>query len=127
MYFIAAFALLMLFFSLIMLLKPFAFAQCIITFSEQPYFHPLEIISRLMAGGVFVAYADDTQYPVLFNLLGLVLLLVALGLALTPPGLHKQFAVQSAVRCKNYFRFIGVFSVSVSFALLYAAVGHLIR
>lgn len=116
----------MLLFSLMMLFRPYAFAQGIINFSEQPYFHPFEIISRLIAGGIFVAYATDTQFPLLFKVIGLVLLLVGTGLALTPANLHKKFAVQSAVRCKNYFRLIGMASVVLSFALIYAAVGHVI-
>jgi uncharacterized protein YjeT (DUF2065 family) len=126
MYFIAAFGLLMLLLSLMMLFRPYAFAQGIINFSEQPYFHPFEIISRLIAGGVFVAYAADTQFPLLFKVIGLVLLLVGAGLALTPPRLHKKFAVQSANSCKNYFRFIGVVSVVLAIALIYAAVGQVI-
>lgn len=123
MYFIAAFGLLMLLFSLMMLFRPYAFAQGIINFSEQPYFHPFEIISRLMAGGIFMAYAAETQFPLLFKVIGVVLLLVGVGLALTPPRLHKKFAVQSALRCKNYFRLIGVVSVGLSIALIYAAAG----
>lgn len=123
MHFIAAFGLLMLLFSLLMLFRPYAFAQGIINFSEQPYFHPFEIISRLIAGGIFVTYAADTQFPLLFKVIGLVLLLVGTGLAFTPASLHKKFAVQSAQRCKNYFRLIGVVSVGLSFALIYAAVG----
>jgi uncharacterized protein YjeT (DUF2065 family) len=126
MYFIAAFGLLMLFFSLVMLFRPYAFAQGIINFSEQPYFHPFEIISRLIAGGVFVAYASDTQFPLLFKVIGLVLVLVGVGLALTPPRLHKKFAVQSAHRCRNYFSWIGLVSVVLALALIYAALGHLI-
>lgn len=47
--------------------------------------------------------------------------MVGLGLALTPPRLHKKFAVQSAQICKNYFRWIGMFSVVLSLALIYAA------
>ncbi|MDF3123666.1 hypothetical protein [Rheinheimera sp. 1928-s] len=123
MYFIAAFGVLMLLFSLMMLFRPDAFAQGIISFSERPYFHPFEIISRLIAGGIFVAYAADTQFPLLFQVIGLVLLLVGTGLALTPPRLHKKFAVQSANSCRNYFRLIGAVSVGLSFALIYAAVG----
>lgn len=126
MYFIAAFGLLMLFFSLMMLFRPHNFAQGIINFSEQPYFHPFEIISRLIAGVIFIAYASDTQFPLLFKIIGSVLLLVGVGLACTPPGLHKKFAVQSANSCKNYFRFIGVVSVVLAIALIYAAVGHVI-
>lgn len=126
MYFIAAFGLLMLLFSLMMLFRPHAFAQGIINFSEQPYFHPFEIISRLIAGGIFVSYATETQFPLLFKIIGSVLLLVGVGLVLTPPALHKKFAVQSANSCKNYFRFIGVMSVVLALALIYAAVGHVI-
>ena len=125
MYFIAAFGLLMLLFSLMMVFRPQAFAQSIVDFSEQPYFHPFEIISRLIAGVLFVTYAADTRFPLLFKVIGLVLVLVGVGLAFTPPRLHKKFAVQSALRCKNYFRFIGIASVVLSFALIYAAIGHL--
>jgi hypothetical protein len=126
MYFIAAFGVLMLFFSLLMLFRPNAFANGIINFSEQPYFHPFEIISRLIAGGIFVAYASDTHFPLSFKVIGLVLLLVGAALALTPPRLHKKFAVQSANKCRNYFSLIGMVSIGLSLTLIYAAAGHLI-
>lgn len=126
MYFIAAFGLLMLVFSLMMFIRPDAFAQGIINFSEQPYFHPFEILSRLIAGGIFVLYAAETQFPQLFHVLGTVLLLVGAGLALTPARIHKKFAVQSAHRCRNYFRWIGLVAVVLALALIYAALGHLI-
>lgn len=52
--------------------------------------------------------------------------LIGAGLALTPPRLHKQFAVQSANSCKHYFHLIGLVSVVLAVALIDAAIGHVI-
>ncbi|MCA1930148.1 hypothetical protein [Rheinheimera sp.] len=123
MYFIAAFALLMLYLSLFMLFRPQAFSQGIINFSGQSYFHPFEVLSRLIAGGLFVVYADDCLQPELIRTLGYLFLLVGIGLAFTKPALHKKFALESARRLQHHFRWIGFCSVFLSFALLHLATG----
>ena len=121
MYFIAAFGLLMLFFSLVMVIKPSAFANGIIAFSEQPYFHIAEVVSRIIAGVIFIQYCADTRFPQIFLAIGIVLLCVGIGLACTPPSQHRKFARWSAQAFKNQFRLIGVVSVPLSLLLIYAA------
>ena len=121
MYFIAAFGLLMLFFSLVMVIKPSAFANGIIAFSEQPYFHIAEVVSRIIAGVIFIQYCADTRFPQIFLAIGIVLLCVGIGLACTPPSQHRKFALWSAQAFKNQFRLIGVVSVPLSLLLIYAA------
>ena len=89
MYFIAAFGLLMLLLSLVMAVKPESFSKGIISFSEQPYFHIAEVISRIIAGLIFTHYSTDTQFPQTIFAIGIVLLGVGMGLALTHPTIQK--------------------------------------
>lgn len=121
MYFIAAFGLLMLLFSLVMIVRPAAFADGIIAFSEQPYFHIAEVVSRIIAGVIFIQYCADTRFPQIVLAIGIVLLCVGLGLACTPPCQHRKFARWSAQVFNNKFRLIGVVSVPLSLLLIYAA------
>ncbi|MEO3679748.1 hypothetical protein ABGI61_12000 [Rheinheimera sp. FR7-31] len=123
MYLIAAFGLLMMSLSLAMVAKPDAFSNGIITFSEKSYFHLFEIISRIAAGIIFIAYAENTLFPITISFIGYGLILVGLGLALTPPKLHKKFAVWSANKFRSKFRLIGIASVPLSMFLIYSAVG----
>ncbi|MGL5665635.1 MAG: hypothetical protein ACRDD9_05860 [Shewanella sp.] len=120
MYFIAA-GLLMLFFSLVMVVRPAAFANGIIAFSELPYFHIVEVVSRIIAGVIFIQYCVDTRFPQIILAIGIVLLCVGIGLACTPPNKHRKFALWSAQVFKNQFRLIGVVSVPLSLLLIYAA------
>ena len=123
MYFIAAFAILMFVLCLSMAVKPNVFADGIVSFSEKTFFHPFEIISRLLVGVVFVWFADDTLAPTVIRLLGCGLLLVGIGLALTPPARHRQFARWSADKFRSQFRLIGLVSLPLALTLFYIALG----
>lgn len=123
MYLIAAFGLLMMVLSLTMVIKPDSFSAGIITFSEKPYFHVFEIVSRIIAGLIFVTYATDTVFPTVISVIGFALILVGVGLALTPPRVHRKFAVWSANEFRDRFRLIGIVSVPLSSLLIYVAVG----
>jgi len=123
MYLIATFGILMMFLSAIMVINPYSFSKGIISFSEKNYFHLFEISTRIIAGIIFAIYAKDTLYPSVFMTIGCVLILVGVGLSLAPPKLHKKFAVWSANRLRNMFRFIGIISMPVSLLLIYASIG----
>lgn len=123
MYFIASFGFLMMLLSLSMVVKPDSFSNGIISFSEKSYFHLFEIISRITAGIIFVAYAANTIFPKTILCIGYGLILVGIGLALTPPTLHRKFAVWSANNFRSKFRLIGIVSVPLSMFLIYAATG----
>lgn len=123
MYLITAFGLLMMLLSLVMAIKPNSFSNGIISFSEKPYFHLFEIISRIIAGLIFVIYAADTLFPKIISVIGFALIAVGLGLAVTPPSLHKKFAVWSANNFRDKFRLIGIVSIPLSLLLIYSAAG----
>ncbi len=122
MYWIAIFGLLLLYFSARMIRDPQGFAKGIVWFSQQWFFHPFEILSRALAGLVMLVFADETRMPLMFTVLGYGLLIVAAGLALTPPSRHRQFAVWSASAFATYFRLIGVLTIPLALLLLYGAV-----
>ena len=122
MYFISLFGALMVLLSIIMVVSPEYWSKGIMKFSEKPFFHPFEIVSRLLFGVVLVVFADQTLYPIFMSFLGYVLVLVGVGLAFTPPSRHRQFAVWSAQKFKEMFRPAGIGSLLFGTFIIYAAV-----
>lgn len=125
MYAIAFFGALMMAFSIWMISQPDAWADAIVRFSEKPYFHPFEIISRIIFGVIFLRFAEQTLYPQLMTIIGYVLIAVGIGLTFTPPSRHRQFAVWSAEKFKNTFRPAGFASLAFGGFLIYAALGNI--
>ncbi len=122
MYLIALFGALMTAFSVVMIANPGYWSDVIVSFSEKPYFHPFEVVSRIVFGGIFLAYADKTLYPALNTGIGYVLVLVGIGLLLTPSSKHRKFAVWSARKFRNVFRLAGVASFSFGLFIAYSAI-----
>ena len=108
--------------SIVMITNPENWSNRIVKFSEKPYFHPFEILSRLAFGVVFIMAADQTLYPSLMLVIGYLLIGVGVGLLLIPPSKHRQFAVWSARRFKNTFRPMGLGSLFFGAFLIYATV-----
>ena len=123
MYFIAFFGFLMAALSVVMIVSPQYWSDGILKFSEKPYFHPAEIVSRLLFGGIFVAFAEQTLYPRLNLAIGYLLVIVGVGLILTPPSAHRRFAIWSAQRFKNVFRPAGFASFVFGLFIAYSAIG----
>lgn len=121
MYLIVFFGFLLMLLSIVMIASPGYWASGIVKFSEKSYFHPFEILSRLAFGAAFIVSADQTLYPTLTLIIGYLLLTVGVGLLLTPPSKHKQFAVWSARRFKHSFRPMGVVSLFFGAFLVYVA------
>ena len=106
-----------------MIVSPNRFSEKIIAFSKNKYFHVFEIASRLISGVLIVLYANSTLYPAPYSVFGYLLILVAIGLAATPPKLHIKFAVWSANSLKYYFRYLGIVFLPISFLFIYGAIG----
>lgn len=123
MYLIAVFGFLMMMFSIVMVVNPDSFSNGIIWFSKKSYFHLFEIISRIIVGIIFITNSPSTVFPKVIYMIGFILVLVGCGLALTPPHLHKKYAVWSANSFRNKFRIIGIVSIPLSLFLIYIAIG----
>ena len=121
MYFIAAFGLLMTCLSVIMIANPNYWSVGIVDFSKKPYFHWFEIISRIIAGIVFVLFNKSTLYPKLILSIGCLLIAVGIGLFIIGSVKHRRFAVWSAHKFKSTFRFAGVGSFIFSIFLIYVS------
>ena len=121
MYLIAFFGALMVLLSVVMIINPGYWARGIVTFSQAAWFHPFEILSRLAFGAIFINFADQTRYPTLVSVIGYLLVAVGVGLSLTPPSKHRQFAVWSAKKFKPFFRPSGAASLVFGMFLIYAA------
>ncbi len=120
-YLIAFFGFILSLLSAVMVINPEYWSNGIVKFSQKSFFHPFEIISRFIFGSGFIIYSHQTLYPTLMLIIGYSLVGVGIGLSLTPPTKHKQFAVWSAKRFKRFFRPAGIFSFSVGIFIVYAA------
>ena len=105
-----------------MIINPAYWANGIIKFSEKSWFHPFEIISRFVFGLGFVLFAGQTLYPTLMSIIGYGLIAVSVGLLFTPPSKHREFALWSAEKFKNYFRWFGFVSLVFGAFLIYGAI-----
>lgn len=112
--------------SLIMIVNPNSWVDGIVKFSQKSWFHPFEILSRLAFGLIFIFFAHQTLYPKFMSVIGYVLVAVSVGLLLTKPSKHKEFAVWSAEKFKNYFRWLGFISLAFGAFLIYAAIWKLL-
>ena len=121
MYFIAAFGLLMMCLSVIMIVNPNYWSDGIVNFSKKSYFHWVEVISRLIAGSIFVLFNKATLYPLLILTIGCLLIAVGFGLLLTGAVKHRKFAVWSALKFKSIFRPAGVGSFIFGSFLIYVS------
>ena len=121
MYFIAAFGILLMCLSVIMIVNPNYWSNGIVDFSKKPYFHWFEIISRIISGVLFVLFNESTSYPQLILSLGYILIAVGFGLILIGSVKHRQFAVWSAHRFKSTFRPSGIASFIFGIFLIYVS------
>ena len=89
--------------------------------SKVAFFHPFEILSRLIFGIVFITFAGQTLYPMLISVVGYILVIVGVGLLFTPPSKHKQFAVWSAQKFRPVFRPAGAVSFAFGIFIIYTS------
>ncbi len=121
MYFITAFGLLLMGLSIIMIVNPNYWSDRILSFSEKPYFHWFEVMSRITAGLAFITFNKSTLYPQLILSIGCLLIAVGFGLLITGSVKHRQFAVWSVYKFKSTFRPAGVGSFIFGMFLIYVS------
>ena len=109
--------------SSIMVISPQKWSNGIVAFSEKSYFHWFEVISRFIAGVLFIAFHQHTSFPQLMLAIGYLLLAVSLGLIVVGSAKHKEFAVWSASKFKSTFRVAGICSFCFGLFLIYIAKG----
>ncbi|WP_281558837.1 hypothetical protein [Thalassomonas sp. RHCl1] len=121
MYFIAGFGLLLMLLSSVMVASPQYWSDGIVKFSQKPYFHWFEVISRLVGGGFLISYHQVSLYPKLILGLGTLLIAVAFGLVIYGSEKHRNFAVWSAKKFRPVFRGAGVGAFIFGLFLVYVA------
>jgi uncharacterized protein YjeT (DUF2065 family) len=85
--------------------------------------HIFEILSRAIAGALFITYSSDTDSPSVFRILGYGVIVVAIGLVIFAPQRHKKFALWAAHNFENKFRSIGILSIPLGCFIIYMALG----
>jgi hypothetical protein len=118
---IGVFGLLMLLISVLMIARPNLWIDLALKFSRLKYMHPLEILIRLLFGVTFVNYGSETDYPILIEYIGYLLLAVGAGLLLTPPSQHRRFAIWAITKVGRGFRIAGLGSLVFGGFLIYVA------
>ncbi len=121
MYAIAFFGSLLTLLSAVMIIDPDRFSSGIVRLSRAKYFHGFEVVSRLGFGAVFIAYSEQTRYPAVMEVIGYLLVAVGVGLLLTPPSKHRQFALWSAKKFRRVFRPAGMVSIVFGLFIVYGA------
>lgn len=121
MYFIALFGLLLTALSLVMIISPQRWSDGIISFSQKSYFHGFEVMSRFIAGCLFISFHQSTLSPLLIQFLGYLLIVVSIGLIICGSPKHQKFAIWSAVKFKPYFRACGVGALLFGNYLIYVS------
>ncbi len=122
MYPIAAIGLLTIILSVYMIVSPSGWSKGILAFSEKPYFHVFEIVSRFLLGVVLIVFSGETLHPRIFLYFGYLLFGVSVFLLIMGPTRHRAFAVKSAGLGK-LFRPAGFFSLAIGVFVVYSATG----
>jgi hypothetical protein len=120
MYPIFAIGLLTVILSLMMIVSPKGWSQGILAFAARPYFHIAEILLRFALGAVLLIFAEQTLHPLLFRVMGYLVLAVGVGLIMAGPNRHRAFAVKSA-GFTSIFRPAGLFSLAFGIFIIYSA------
>ncbi len=121
MYAIAAIGLLTIGLSFIMIVSPEAWSRGILRFAVKPYFHVVEIISRLALGAVLLYFAGSTRFATFFTVIGGIFVLAGIILFAGGSRRHREFAVRSAT-FTNIFRPAGIASLMLGTFVVYAAI-----
>lgn len=105
-------------FGCLMIAKPLTFAKGITAFSEKPWFHAFEIVSRLTLGILLLVFAEQTSYPLTVKVIGAVLCFVSVFLLVIGSNNHKKFAALTT-KIGPYFRPLGFVAVLGGMVLIY--------
>lgn len=100
--------------------KPLQFCKGITQFSEKPWFHTFEIVSRAIVGILFLVVAGSTAYPVFITFVGGVLCFVSVFLIIIGPIRHKRFALLVSGIGKK-FRALGLIGIACGVGFIYLA------
>jgi putative Ca2+/H+ antiporter (TMEM165/GDT1 family) len=109
-------------FGLFMMLAPAHFADQIVRFSHQRYFHYIEIISRLVIGAVLLLDAHNTSSPLVFEVIGNLLFIIAIILVFMTEKYHKKFALWAGTHCISWFRPAGVSALIFGLWAVYVSI-----
>lgn len=107
--------------SLLMVINPKRWGDYIVRFSQMRGFHTFEVLSRMVIGVVFLAYANQTAHPKVMSVFGYLLLAVGIGLSFLPPSSHKRFTLWAADKFRNIFRPASLASLAFGIFLIYSA------
>lgn len=108
----------MLIFGCLMFAKPLSFSKGILRFSEKPWFHSFEVISRLALGLLLLTSTQHTSYPLFVFVLGILLGFTSIFLIIMGADWHRRFAVFTS-EFNEKFRWLGVISIVGGFVLIY--------
>ena len=118
MYLLLMFGIGMVSFGCFMVCRPMQFSRGIVQFSEKPWFHAFEIVSRGLFGVLFLLAADSTAYPNFVTVLGGILCFASVLLFSIGPARHQRFALMTAKIGKT-FRLLGLIAIAGGVGLIY--------
>lgn len=104
------------------LLVPALARRFLLGFASTRVLHFTELLFRSITGAAFVLYAPHMYLPEIFRIFGWVLLITTALLALVPWRWHHRFAQHTVPPVTRFIALIGLASLALGGAILWAIV-----
>ena len=117
------FGLFFIFAGFLMLFQPQKVRSILRKAGSTSFINYAELSIRMIPGIAFIIYAENSKFPIAFELIGWFILISSLILMIIPRKLHHQFSTSSADLIKPlYFQLIAPLSLSIGCVLIYLVI-----
>ena len=106
----------------LMLWKPPVMVNFLRRHAGSSYLHLLAIVVRLVLGIVLTGYADQSRFPMLLNVLGVLSIAAAIVIAVLPGQKFEQLVRWAVERFEGYIRPASVVVIVFGLVLMIAVI-----
>ena len=102
------------------LVRPRVARDFLLGFANTAVKHYAELLARILVGGSLVLVARDSAYPAALSAFGWLLIGTTAVMALVPWRVHDRFARSAVPKALRFLPLIGISSLLIGAALLWA-------
>ena len=102
------------------LVRPGVVRTFLLGFANTAVKHYAELLARILVGGSLVVVARDSAYPTALSAFGWLLIGITAVMALVPWRVHDRFARSAVPKALGFLPLIGISSLLIGAALLWA-------